>query len=152
MAGLKFQAEVRGEEEEVPSVEVVLNGQSHTAYEPTEGQVVLVVDAIANDSLSEGERISGLMNFLRGILDEEGFRHLKQIVADPNTKDSLTLLMDIVESIVEHFSGDPTTPSRGSSRSQESTGASSTASSRPVASTRSRSPRAGSTTSSTRRS
>lgn len=151
MATLKFQAEEVDTDDE-DFLEIELNGKSFKAFRPTEGQIILVIDAMGNERNGAFEQVSGFTNFLRDTLEPEGYTIVRDLLANPRVKNATEVMQDIIEAIVEYFADDPSTSSSGSSSSQPASGGRSTASTPKPASTRSRSGRAASTTSSTRRS
>lgn len=114
------------------------------AYQPTEGQLVLLI-GVMNDFESPQEQASTVMDVFWSLLHEDTIRILKLRLRDRHDTFGLQDIMNIIEWIVEETSARPTKPSLASVPSRATSGHLSTggvqrkararSTSRPIAST-----------------
>lgn len=128
---------------------MTFDGEEFEFTLPTDGQIALAMAAIGGDDQNIAAAMSGMLLFMKGILEPDAYNHLRGVLNDPTVEEPLDVLIDLFYGIVEETTGDPTSSSGDSSPSPAPTGARSTATSRSTASTPSASRRAGSRTSST---
>lgn len=146
MASMEIQVRRREEPAEVQTLK--FDGEEFTFTIPSDGQIALAMGSMGDDNNIAGA-MSGLLLFMKGVLEPDGYNHLRGVLNDPEVEEPLDVLLDLFYGIVESTSGDPTSSSSDSSPSPAKTGARSTATSRRAPSTPSASRRAGSRTSST---
>lgn len=102
---------------------------------------------LASDAVPLQEKVSASINFFFSILAERADEdHFKLRLYDRDDPFGGSMIAELVEGIIEEWTGDPTQSSSDSTGSLDSTGASSTASAQPKASTRSSSRRTASAT------
>lgn len=134
--------------EEARTLELDLAGETYTVWEPTSGQIALVAEALESNDM--GAATKGLKDFWRGLTDDDGYKAVIAVLANPNIPDSLEQVAQATRDVVEAFTTVPTKQPSDYLPSQKSTGQTSTAQRRQPGSTRSRSPQPGSSTTSTR--
>lgn len=109
-----------------------------------EGAVAMLMAA---DSVPIQQKVSTSINFFFSILaDDRDVDYFKQRLFSREDKFGGSEIAELVQMILEEWTGDPTQSSSDSTGSLDSTGESSTGSSRPKASTRSASRRGASVT------
>lgn len=120
--------------EGVEAIEFEVDDDTFTAHPPTQEQVLFIVAAQA-DGRDMASRAAAIIDFLDAIIADDDERHLfRKRLMDP--KDSLDFgkVEEIIEWLVEQWSGDrPTKPSSDSRSSRGSTGKSSTGKQRSTA-------------------
>jgi hypothetical protein len=114
------------------------------AYQPTEGQLVLLV-GVMSDFESPQEQASTVLDVFWGLLQDDTAKALKRRLRDRHDTFGLADIMNIIEWIVEETSARPTRPSLASVPSRATNGHLSTggvqrkararSTSRPIAST-----------------
>lgn len=124
-------------------------GEVIRVWEPTSGQIALMLGAFSEDSEST-DSAHAILQFFKNITEPEGYRVVKDFLANPAVPNSLEQLVRLTNIVIEEFTGNPTKQPADYLPSRRGTGQSSTAQPQRRASTRARSPRAASATSSTR--
>lgn len=97
-----------------------------TAYPPTEGQMALMMAAQANNR-ETSDHVAGVIDFFDGLLDEETQKIFRERLMDRDDPFDFDLVQEIMESLIEEWSGRPTQSPRGSTPSRPTTGRKSTA-------------------------
>lgn len=112
-------------------LEFTLAGDPHvyTAYPPKGGQMLVLMAAMRT------EEMSGIIQFLMGILSEDDFERVRDRLVDREDPLDLPGITDMFQWLMEEWSKDPTPERSVSSVSRTSTGRSSTAKRRSVAQT-----------------
>lgn len=115
------------------------------AYPPTEGQLVLLIGAMAETERAD-QRAAAILDTFWSLLTEDTIAVLKRRLRDRNDTFGLADIMNIIEWIVEDSTGRPTKSSLASLPSRATSGHLSTGGVQRRASTRSRSAPIASTT------
>lgn len=106
-------------------VEFAVDGFEVKAYRPDDGQLA-VLYAMTGRHTDTTDKIAGTVNFFFGLLDDESHTHLAKRLMDRRDEFGIAKVNEILQYLVEQWSGRPTRPSPGSSGSQRSTGQKST--------------------------
>lgn len=106
-------------------IEFDLDGEQFTAYPPTTGQMALVMEGQSSHDI--GRRIAAVINFMDSLLDTRGQSRFRQRLMDRDDPFELEQVQEIVDWLLEEWTGNPTESPSGSSRSRRSTGRRSTA-------------------------
>lgn len=142
------EQEERGEDDSIEFTIAALDDDSdhlYTMIRPTTAQLGLFAGSTA-DTEDGQAAMGGLLDFLHGVLEGDGYRNLKRRLNNRDSGLELDDVMEVIRAVVKVFTGFPTQPSKDSPPSPTSTGPKSTANVPVGASTRSRSTRAASTT------
>lgn len=116
---------------------IKVDGREVRIMAVSEGALAML---LASDSMPLHQRISASVNFFFAMLrDGEDDSYFKSRLFDRKDSFGGSQIADIVEGVIEEWTGDPTQSSSDSTGSLDSTGESSTDTSPPKASTRSRS-------------
>lgn len=125
-------------------VEINVDGRTVKIMPVNEGALAML---LASDAAPLHEKVSANINFFFSILrDGRDVDYFKSRLYDRRDAFGTEQVIDIVEGVIEEWSGDPTQSSSDSTGSQDSTGESSTESAPRKASTRSGSRRTASVT------
>lgn len=121
------------DEDEV-AFEFTIDGQLCRAFRPNDGQLAVLVATTGRHS-SGAEQVAGVVNFFVSVLDEASHsyvvsrlldrRHPLPVQGDPD--EGTVGLQDIMEWLIEQWSGRPTESRSDSASSPPSTGSRSTA-------------------------
>lgn len=95
------------------------------AYRPGDGQLAVLMASFGKAS-DEIESIAGPLNFFDSILDEAGRRYILDRMLDPKDPFGPEDCEQIMEGLIEEWSGRPTQPPSGSTSSQPNGGQNST--------------------------
>lgn len=113
------------EEEEHP-IEFGIDGTLCRAYRPKDGQVAVLM-ATGGKHANDNEQIAGIINFFVGVLDDDSHHYIVSRLLDRKDNFGLREVQNILEYLMESWSGGrPTHSSAGSTTSRSSTGHSST--------------------------
>lgn len=96
-----------------------------TAYQPQDGQLAMLLASIGRGS-SETDKIAGAINFFVAILSEPDAAYVETRLFDRKDQFGLAQIEEVMEWLVEQWSGRPTQSLSVSTPSPESTGPSST--------------------------
>lgn len=107
-------------------IEFKVDGDVFVAYPPSPGQMALLVAAQA-DSRDVTTSMAAIIDFLDGLFDEEGRAMYRRRLMDRDDDFDFDTVNDIVEGLIEEWSGRPTKPSSASQRPRKTAGARSTA-------------------------
>ena len=105
-----------------------IDGEELIAYPPTSGQMVLLLTAVDGGIGS----IQAMFDFLGAVLDDDGVELIKDKLQEGM---DLAIVTEIVQYLIEEWSGRPTESSSDSPASRKSTGQRSTAKPRKKAAT-----------------
>lgn len=103
-----------------------LDGEELTAYPPSAGQLAYLVASQA-DSRDVSEQMAAMIDFVDGILDENGRDMFRTRLLDRDDPFDIDDVERILEALMEEWSTRPTMPSSASSSSPASGGRRSTA-------------------------
>ena len=112
------------EEREVEDGDVVefkVDGYPCKAYRPTPSQFAFVVTATSRHTPLM-QQIAGVINFIDSVMDEDGSSHLQARLLDRKDDFGIDEVRDILEWLIEQWSGRPTESSSGSTRSPRAGG------------------------------
>jgi hypothetical protein len=125
-------------------ITIKVDGREVAILPANEGALAML---LASDAVPLNEKVSASINFFFSILrDARDEDHFKQRLFDRKDPFGGAIIAELVEGIIEEWTGDPTQSSSDSTGSLDSTGESSTASAPRKASTRSGSRRTASAT------
>lgn len=104
----------------------VIESQVCHAYKPNEGQVAVLMATTSARHLSEPEMVAGIINFFVEILDEETHHYIVNRLLRKDDDFGIGEVQEIINWMMEEWSGRPTQLSPASTPSQASGGATST--------------------------
>jgi hypothetical protein len=96
------------------------------AYRPEVGQVAIMYARMDDTVAADSERIAAMIDFFMGLLDKESRRLLTRRLMDRDDDFEMEDVNDILNWLMEEWSGRPTRPSSASSRSRQNGGRKST--------------------------
>ena len=108
--------------------------EEYEALPPTEAQIAVFAAAFGTDA-PEKDRMSAVIDFLRGTLSREHFLRLRERLMDRDDELDFALLVDIVGWLMEQVTSFPTQQSSESTPSRQPAGPRSTGRARSTAST-----------------
>lgn len=111
-----------GEEEQY---DFEVDGVQCVAFKPSEAQLAMALASMGRFS-KDTDQIAAVINFLVGILDDRTNSYIVNRLLDRTDPFGLEQVQDILEWLIEEWSGRPTQKSSGSTESPPSTGPSST--------------------------
>jgi hypothetical protein len=125
-----------------PDTEEIVNKVECHAYDPTEGQVIMMITEVMGRRANIADKIAGFIDFFTDVLDEESKDYVIHRLLDPNDTFGIEDVQPIVFWLMEEFGGRPTRqpsdylPSRkaGGQRSTQRTSKSTSSRSRSTAS------------------
>jgi hypothetical protein len=100
------------------------------AYRPSDGQLAVLMASFGKGS-DEVESVAGPLNFFDSILDDDGRRYIMDRMLDPKDPFGPGECAQIMEGLIEEWSGRPTQPPSGSTPSQPNGGQNSTPTTQP---------------------
>lgn len=100
-------------------------GTEITAYRPDEAQFTVFIAAIGMGSTGT-DGIAGIVNFLLSVVDQSSKSYLTSRLLDREDPFSITDLQEIMEYLIEEWSGRPSESSSDSAPSQQTGGRKST--------------------------
>lgn len=113
------------EEEPDEGTFIKLDGREMRYYRPTDGQIAMFMSANGRHA-SGSDRVAGVVDFFMGLFDADDQGHLSDRLMDRTDPFGVKKVEEILESMLEEWSGRPTKSSSGSTRSQTSGGRKST--------------------------
>jgi len=102
-----------------------VNGFPCTAYRPGDGQLAVLMASSSRHSTSQ-ESVAGIINFFASVLDDDANSHIVQRLLNRKDPFGIEQVQEIMEWMIEEWSGRPTKSSSGSSESPPPTGPRST--------------------------
>jgi hypothetical protein len=121
-------AKAKDEDEDISTpVEFKVGDDTLRAYRPEVGQVAIMYSRMDDNVAADSERIAAMIDFFMGLLDKESRRILTRRLMDRDDDFEMEDVNDILNWLMEEWSGRPTKPSSGSSRSRQNGGRKSTA-------------------------
>lgn len=143
---LAAQAALEPEDERKLPFQMAGDDTQLYAYEPSEGQLLILLGAIGSDSRSDAERSAEVLEVFWSVLSDETSRHLRGRLMDRRDAFGLGDVVHIIEWIVEEAAAHPTQSSPASLPTRATSGHLSTGGAPRGRSTRSRSAPVASTT------
>lgn len=135
----RVAADTGVDENEEPNVDFLLLDREVSLHYPGSGALAYLTATMATSG-GALEAVGTVINFVASCMEDDDARYLNRILLDSKSGFDVEDICDVVEYLVEEWSGgNPTRGSSGSSRPARTSGKSSTANSRPAASPRSRS-------------
>jgi hypothetical protein len=101
------------EGDEPEPIEFGLDGVLCKAYYPKDGQVAVLM-ATGGKHSSDADQIAGVINFFVGVLDDDSHSYIVGRLLDRKDPFGLTEVQNIIEWLMEQWSGRPTKSSVGS--------------------------------------
>lgn len=95
-------------------------------FEPGDGQLAFLMASVGRHT-SLPTKLAGVINFFVEVLDEPSHQYIVGRLLDRDDEFGIEEVTEIMESMVEEWTGRPTQPPSGSTRSQRSGGRKSTA-------------------------
>lgn len=111
---------IEGEEEE-GRLEFELDGETLVAYKPSEAQFALLMQA-ASRYTEKNEAVAGAMDFFHAVLETDSAAHIRHRLLNRDDAFGLPEVEEIIEWMVEEWTGRPFRKSSGSTSSPKSTG------------------------------
>lgn len=111
--------------EERAKVEFKVDKFPVTAKEPAPGQLAYLM-ASTGRGASGSDAVAGVINFMISVVDKEAASHLQSRLLDPDDNFEVEDIENILEWLVEEWTGNPTGEPSGSTSSPSTTGRSST--------------------------
>lgn len=102
-----------------------VDGRQMVAYKPDEGQFAMLMANVGRGS-SDSDRVAGLINFVINIIDDKGADYLVGRLYNRKDVFGIEQIEEIMEWLVEEWTGNPTQGQSASTPSPSSTGRSST--------------------------
>lgn len=131
-------AVTRAHDEEADEANVIkIDGRQYTYYPPTDGQFAMYMVNTGRRSTVD-DKIGAVVDFFLGMFDSEDQSILSNRLLDRDDDFGMEMVKQIMDSMVEEWSGRPTKRSTGSTSSQTSAGPRSTRPTRKSTSSRSR--------------
>lgn len=84
-----------------------VDGVECMAFKPGSGQLAVLIATTANHS-SEVEQVAGIINFFASVLDDQSHHYLVQKLLDRRDPFGISEVTEIMEAMVEEWTGDPT--------------------------------------------
>jgi hypothetical protein len=106
-------------------MEFTVDGVTCKCYRPQDGQLAILMAATGRHS-SEQEQVAGFINFFCATLDDESSSYIVSRLLDRKDPYGLDEVQEVMEWMIEEWTGRPTKPSSGSTRSQRTGGRKST--------------------------
>lgn len=107
-------------------IEFKIDDRTLVAYKPSDGQLAMLMASLGRGS-SETDSIAGVINFFVKVLSREGAQYIESRLLDrEDTGFELAQVEEIMEWLVEEWSGRPTQPLTVSTQSPVSGGPKST--------------------------
>lgn len=113
------------EEGDAAETKFNVDGVECIAYKPQDGQLAILMATTGRHS-NLHEKIAGVINFFVATLDEESHHHLVDRLLDREDDFGIEEVTEIMQELVEEWTGHPTVPPSGSPQSPSSGGRKST--------------------------
>lgn len=115
-------------EQKQPSkgLEFMVDGETLIAHKPREGQVAVLMATVGRHA-TEQDMVAGIINFFASTLDKNSYGYIERRLLDYDDEFGIEQVQDILEWLIEEWTGRPTKLPSGSTPSPESTGHESTA-------------------------
>lgn len=113
-------AEESLEDAEAP-LEFAIDGQILRAFKPTDGQIAITMSALGRHT-SDQTKTAGVIDFFVQILDEESYDYVVNRLLSRTDPLGLAEVEEVLEWLVEEWTGRPTQPPSVSTQSRSSGG------------------------------
>lgn len=117
--------EVTEPEEQEQGMPFAVDGVMCRAFRPSDGQLAVLMASTGRHSSTQ-EQIAGLINFFVAVLDEDSHTYIVNKLLDRKDPFGLEKVQEIMEWMVEEWSGRPTQQPSASTPSPPSAGQNST--------------------------
>lgn len=118
---LEFDTAIQEVVDDAKSLEVKVDGRKIKVYQPSDGQLAMLLATIGRGS-SEVDKIAGAINFFCAVLEDADSLWIETRLLDRRDPFGIDEVQRIMEALIEEWSGRPTQPLSVSSPSPESTG------------------------------
>ena len=108
------------EDSEAP-MEFKIDGHVVRAFRPTDGQIAMLMAALGRHT-SESTKVAGVIDFFVYTLDDESYNYVTNRLLSRDDALEMDQIQEVIEWMIEEWSGRPTQPASGSTRSQTSGG------------------------------
>jgi hypothetical protein len=98
-----------------------------TAYKPSEGQMTVLMAYVGDDLRTNAESVAAALNFFNSVLDVGDARYLRRRLLDKDDPFGPVEIIEILQWIMEEWSGKSGTSQGGSRASRRANGQRSTA-------------------------
>jgi len=112
-------------EEPTEGEQFTLDGEVLTYFRPSDGQIMLYMASTGRHS-TENDRTGATINFFIELFDQDSKEHLIARLMDRNDPFGIKKVYEIIEAMMEDWSGRPTQSSSGSASSRRNGGRKST--------------------------
>jgi PhoPQ-activated pathogenicity-related protein len=103
----------------------ILDGKELRYYAPAEGQYMVFMASTSRHA-SNNEQVAGVVNFFIGLFDDESQTYLTERLMDRKDPFGIDMINQILDAMVEEWTGRPTKSPTASSRSPKTGGRKST--------------------------
>jgi hypothetical protein len=108
------------EDPEAP-LEFKIDGQTVSAYRPTDGQIAVLMASLGRHT-AESTKVAGVIDFFVATLDDESYNYVVNRLLSRDDPLDLEPIQEVIEWLIEEWSGRPTPKPSGSTRSQRTGG------------------------------
>lgn len=108
------------EDPEAP-MEFKIDGQVVKAFRPTDGQIAMLMAALGRHT-TESTKIAGVIDFFVYTLDDESYNYVVNRLLSRDDQLQLDQIQEVIEWMIEEWSGRPTQPASASTRSRTNGG------------------------------
>lgn len=118
---------IEGEQEDSRyGLEFKIDGEElHALTEPSDGQMAILMASISRHN-RQNTQIAGVINFFVSVMDPFTHSYITERLLDPEDDFGMAEVQDILEWLVEEWTGRPTPPPSVSTRSRNNGGRKST--------------------------
>ena len=102
-------------------VEFKLDDQVVKAYRPTDGQIAILMASIGRHT-TESTKIAGVIDFFVATLDDESYNYVVNRLLSRDDPLELEQVQEVIEWMIEEWSGRPIKKPSASTRSQQNGG------------------------------
>jgi len=117
--------EAEKKDDDEADLEFKVDGELVRAYKPSDGQLAFLMASTGRHSSPE-EQIAGIINFFVATLDDESHTFIVNKLLNRRDPFGIEQVQNIMEWMIEEWSGRPTKSPSGSTRSRQSGGRKST--------------------------
>lgn len=100
-------AEKVEKEEGAEPLDFKLDGKEYKVWKPLPSQVAMLVTSMGKRK-HDTDKVAGIVDFLMAVLDEEGAANISERLLDRNDPFGLDQVQDIIEWLIEEWTGRPT--------------------------------------------
>lgn len=102
-------------------MEFKIDGQVIRAYRPTDGQIAMLMAALGRHT-SESTKIAGVVDFFVATLDDDGYNYVTNRLLSREDALEMDQIQEVIEWMIEEWSGRPTQQPSASTPLQASGG------------------------------